>query len=87
MIDTIIEKTAFPKAWNTVPTIIQNHAMRKCTPIILSAGTPILSISSEALNIPKSTCGMNSKQAKPTKSRQNAVIRLTFIVLTIRFLF
>lgn len=64
MIDTIIEKTAFPKAWNTVPTIIQNHAMRKCTPIILSAGTPILSISSEALNIPKSTCGMNSKQAE-----------------------
>ena len=43
MIDTIMEKTAFPKAWNTVPTIIQNHAMRKCTPIILSAGTPILS--------------------------------------------
>ena len=29
MIDTIMEKTAFPKAWNTVPTIIQNHAMRK----------------------------------------------------------
>lgn len=27
------------------------------------------------------------KAAKPTKSRQNAVIMLTFIVLTIRFLF
>ena len=75
MIDTIMEKTAFPKAWNTVPTIIQNHAMRKCTPIILSAGTPIWSISSEALNIPRSTFGMNSKQAKPKNSRQNAVIR------------
>ena len=69
MIDTIMEKTAFPKAWNTVPTIIQNHAMRKCTPIILSAGTPILSISSEALNIPRSTCGMKLKARQSNKEQ------------------
>lgn len=47
----------------------------------------VASISSEALNIPRRTCGISSKDKNPTKVRQKAVIRLSLIVLIIRFLF
>ena len=41
----------------------------------------------DALNIPRRTCGTNSKQRNPKSIMQNAVAILSLIVLTIRFLF
>ncbi len=57
MMDTIILNTALPSAWNTVPAMMQNHAIRQWIPMIRSAGTPIFSMASDALNIPRIPVG------------------------------
>ena len=57
--DTHKVKKPFPKAWNTEPATMQKPAKIKLKLIYLKALTPILSISSEALNRANSLSGMN----------------------------
>ena len=49
-----------PKAWQTEMLMIQNPAMIKLTEMIRRAGTPIVSISAEAL---KSDMGVTAKMS------------------------
>ena len=78
--------TPFPNAWNTEPTIIQNPANRKLRHMILSAGTPIASISLDALNIPKSCAGKIMNSASPRSIMTTAEIILIWMVWVILFL-
>ena len=55
-----------PKAWNTLPITIQKPANIKLRLMILRAGTPIVSICSEALNIASSLSGKIWKTRSPT---------------------
>ena len=79
--DTTMLYTPFPSAWNTEPAMMQNHAIKKCTPMMRSAGTPMASISSDASNMPSSTAGTVSNTINPTKSSVNAYTRLHLIAL------
>ena len=66
--------------------IIQTPANEKLRLIILSAGIPILSISSDALNSAKSLSGITWNSVKPISISATAYIIENLIVSIRRFL-
>ena len=78
---------ALPNAWNTEDNVIATAAPKKLGAIVRKAGIPILSISSEALNISNKYFGNNSKANVPKSIMQNAINKADFIVFVIRFRF
>lgn len=85
--ETSIEYTALPIAWNTEPSEIATAAPKKLGAIIRSAGTPILSICSDALNRPSSGRGNSSNKSTPNVIIEAASTIAFRIVFVIRFRF
>ena len=84
MTDTHSARTPRPSAWNSEEQTTENPAMRKCSEMMRSAGTPMVSISSLALKMPSSLSGKSWATAKPASMMETAATTANLTVARMR---